>query len=139
MINQIKVKNFGPLTNLDWKKLGKINLVLGGNSAGKTFLLKALYSAMRTIEEYKRGDELKSASEILADKLYWTFQSDKIGELVTKGADGSLSFEMSFNDKNLIYRFDQTDFFSGKSYSSPRQQLDIFTSQGSVVFAPDYS
>lgn len=129
MINQIKLKNFGPLTNLDWKNLGKINLVLGGNSAGKTFLLKALYSAMRTIEEYKRGDELKSASEILADKLYWTFQSDKIGEIVTKGADGSLSFEMSFNDKNLIYRFgkDTTKQISSlENHIPPRGSNSIF-------------
>ena len=69
MITSIKLINFGPLTALDWKRLAPINLVIGGNGSGKTFLLKALYSAMRTLEEYKRGDVQHTAAEILVDKL----------------------------------------------------------------------
>ena len=57
MLEEIKLENFGPLTQVNWTGLGPINLVIGGNGTGKTFLLKALYSAMRTLEEYKRGDE----------------------------------------------------------------------------------
>jgi len=105
MLNKIKLKNFGPLANLDWPKLGPINLVIGGNGSGKTFLLKALYSAMRTLEEYKRGDDQRTAAEILAEKLYWTFQPDKIGDLVTKGADGALSCTVQFDNRNFIYSF----------------------------------
>ncbi len=129
MIKNMNLKNFGPITDLNWNNLGKINLVLGGNSTGKTFLLKALYSAMRTIEEYKRGDELKSASEILADKLYWTFQSDKIGELVTKGSAGSLSFEITFDDKSFLYKFgkDTTKQISSlENHIPPRSSNSIF-------------
>ena len=92
MITKLELKNFGPLEAVSWKKLGPINLVIGGNGNGKTFLLKSLYSAMRTLEEYKRGDDQRSAAEILAEKLYWTFQSEKIGDLVSKGADANLSF-----------------------------------------------
>ena len=69
MITRIDLKNFGPIGQLDWQKLGKINLVVGNNGSGKTFLLKAIYSAMRTLEEYKRGDDQRKASEILAEKL----------------------------------------------------------------------
>ena len=29
----------------------------GGNGSGKTFLLKAIYTSLRTLEEYKRGNE----------------------------------------------------------------------------------
>ena len=47
MIDQIKLDNFGPLTGIHWSALGKINLVIGGNGSGKTFLLKA-------IDVYKR-------------------------------------------------------------------------------------
>lgn len=86
MLNKIELANFGPLSECTWSPLGKINLVIGGNGCGKTFLLEAIYSALRTIEEYKRGDEQRSAAEILADKLYWTFQAEKIGDLVSKGA-----------------------------------------------------
>ena len=92
MLNKIELKNFGPLSKLNWRNLGSINLIVGGNGTGKTFLLKAVYSAMRTLEEYKRGNERKTATEILVEKLYWIFQPDKIGDLVTKGADGALSF-----------------------------------------------
>ena len=67
MITGIKLKNFGPLTAVVWKNLAPINLVIGGNGSGKTFLLKSLYSAMRTLEEYKRGDVSRTAAEILVD------------------------------------------------------------------------
>lgn len=105
MINQVELKNFGPLGDISWRSMGPINLVIGGNGSGKTFLLKALYSALRTIEEYKRGDDQRSAAEILAEKLYWTFQTEKIGDLVSKGADGALSFQLALNGHRFAYSF----------------------------------
>lgn len=105
MINRIKLKNFGPLSKFQWRKLGRINLIVGGNGAGKTFLLKAIYSTLRTLEEYKRGDDRRDAREILAEKLYWIYQPDKIGDLVSKGGDGALSSTMEFDDRDFIYSF----------------------------------
>ncbi|MEO8615768.1 MAG: AAA family ATPase [Luteolibacter sp.] len=105
MITRLNLQNFGPLAKIDWPKLGTINLVLGGNGAGKTFLLKSLYSAIRTLEDYRRGNNPKSASEILWEKLHWTFQADKIGDLVTKGADRNLSFKCWVGDKDFSYSF----------------------------------
>jgi len=105
LINNIDIKNFGPLTKVEWPNLGMINLVIGENGTGKTFLLKALYSSIRTLEEYKRGNEQSTAGEILAKKLYWTFQADKIGDLVTKGADAPLSFRAKFDTRDFIYNF----------------------------------
>jgi AAA15 family ATPase/GTPase len=105
MINKIELKNFGPLSAVEWSNLGKINLVIGGNGSGKTFLLKAMYSALRTLEEFKRGDDQRSASEILAEKLYWTFQAEKIGDLVTKGADAPLFCRMTFDNREFSYSF----------------------------------
>jgi AAA15 family ATPase/GTPase len=105
MINSVHTNNFGPLTDLQWNNLGNINLILGPNSCGKTFLLKALYSAIRTLEDYKRGDDQRTASEILQEKLYWTFQSDKIGDIVTKGAESPLSFKMQMDNYDFCYSF----------------------------------
>lgn len=105
MLNSIELKNFGPLHQLQWQNLAKINLVIGANGTGKTFLLKALYSALRTIEEYKRGDDQRSTSDILAEKLYWTFQPEKIGDLVTKGAATGLSLKLHLDDKAFNYSF----------------------------------
>lgn len=105
MLEKIKFKNFGPLKSLDWGNLNNINLIIGNNGCGKTFLLKALYSSIRTLEAYKRGAEQRNAAEILADKLYWTFQTQKIGDLVSKGANNSLSFQLYENNKLFCYEY----------------------------------
>lgn len=105
MLNSIRLDNFGPISHLEWTGLGSINLVIGGNGSGKTFLLKVLYSAMRTIEEYRRGDDRRTETEILAEKLYWTFQPDKIGDLVTKGANASLSCAVRFDHEEFSFSF----------------------------------
>jgi len=105
LLSSLMLQNFGPLTEINWTNLGQINLVIGSNGSGKTFLLKALYSAMRTVEEYKRGDDPRTAGEILAEKLYWTFQPEKIGDLVTKGADGPLSCAIRLADQPFSFSF----------------------------------
>lgn len=128
MINSIRLKNFGPLTNLEWSKLGPINLIIGENGCGKTFLLKALYSAMRTLEDYKRGEEKRTAAEILAEKLYWTFQPDKIGDLVTKGST-ALSCDLQFEQSQFSYSFgkDTTKQISSlENHNPPRSSNSIF-------------
>ncbi|MBL9181716.1 MAG: AAA family ATPase [Verrucomicrobiaceae bacterium] len=107
MITQTTLTNFGPLTNLAWKGLGSINLVIGGNGAGKTFLLKALYSAMRTMEEHQRGDVPFTAAEILGPKLHWTFQEDDVSKLVSRGADAALRFEMTFNEHDFNFTLER--------------------------------
>ena len=105
MITQAQFTNFGPLIDVAWEGLGPINLVIGPNGTGKTFLLKALYVALKTLEEYKRGDSPRTASEILADRLHWTFQADTIGDLVSKGQDRPLRFRCAENEKTFSYSF----------------------------------
>ncbi|MFZ3018633.1 MAG: ATP-binding protein [Gallionella sp.] len=129
MLNSIELKNFGPINQLAWGHLNKINLIIGGNSTGKTFLLKSLYSAMRTLEEYQRGNEPRNAAEILADKLYWTFQPEKIGDLVAKGADAPLSFKLAFDHRNFSYTFgrDTTKIISSlENHVLPRKNNSVF-------------
>ena len=129
MLSKINLTNFGPIKQLEWNKLGKINLVIGGNGSGKTFLLKALYSAMRTLEEYQRGDEQRSAAEILAGKLYWTFQADRIGELVTKGEDKPLICEVCLDGRSFRYSFgkDTTKQISQlENHVEPRSSNSVF-------------
>jgi AAA15 family ATPase/GTPase len=129
MINQIKLDNFGPLSGIDWSALGKINLVIGGNGSGKTFLLKAIYSSLRTLEDYKRGNEQKSASEILTDKLYWTFQAEKIGDLVSKGADAPLSSSITLDKRTFSYSFGKDtskQISSLENHAAPRASNSIF-------------
>ena len=129
MINALSLENFGPILKLDWSGLGCVNLVIGNNGLGKSFILKAMYSAVRTVEEYKRGDEHRSAKEILADKLHWTFQADRIGELVSKGGEGSLSCSLIFDEKEFSYSFgrDTTKQISKlENKIPPRKSNSIF-------------
>ena len=106
VIDKVLFVNFGPLSSVKWSALGGLNLVIGENSAGKTFLLKALYSIVRSLELFGRGDERQtSLSDILAKKLHWTFQADKIGDLVSKGSRKPLSFEAVINNHKIAFSF----------------------------------
>lgn len=105
MITRLKLENFGPFPSLEWEP-GTVNLILAENGRGKTFLLKALYTAAKALETYGRGDQTKSFSEVLADKLYWTYQTKNgIGELVSKGGSKRLHFEAEIDDRFLAYGF----------------------------------
>lgn len=79
--------------------------MIGANGSGKTFVLKSLYVAMRTLELHGRGQEQRTAAQILAEKLYWTFQPEHIGELVTKGSQEPLSFKAKIDDDHFSYSF----------------------------------
>jgi energy-coupling factor transporter ATP-binding protein EcfA2 len=110
MINSVQLKNFGPLAELDWQNLGLINLVIGNNGCGKSFLLKAIYSAVRTLEDYKRGDNPNSLERILFDKLCWTFElppQNFRDFLITHSCqdEDELSFSIELNNKNCCYIF----------------------------------
>ncbi len=129
MLNSVALDNFGPLQDISWENLSGINLVIGANGSGKTFLLKALYCTMRTLEEYQRGNEQRTAAEILADKLYWTFQADKIGDLVTKSADSPLSCKVKVDNHLFRYGFgkDTTkSIVSLENHVAPRESNSIF-------------
>lgn len=92
--------------NIEWKHLQNINLLLGINGTGKTFVLKAMYVAMRTLEQYRRGNAQQSLADILQEKLHWTFQIDRLGDLVSKADNAKLTFSMTVdNNKSISYEF----------------------------------
>ncbi len=84
LLSQFEVKNLGPIRQLKADKLGRINLILGENSCGKTFLLKMLYVACKSMESYKRGKEISTLHEIVKNKIYWTFQAPSPGCIVSR-------------------------------------------------------
>lgn len=100
-IQAFELNNFGPIPQVKGEKLGKLNLIIGKNSTGKTYILKALYSLIRTQEEAHKGDDPRLFNEVLADKLYWTFQNEKLGDLVTKGAS-KLNASMCMNNNSQM-------------------------------------
>ena len=131
MLNQVELTNFGPLGQVRWDNLHPINLIIGGNGVGKTFLMKACYCAMRTLEAYKRGDDTRTAAAILAEKLKWTFGTGKIGDLVTKGKDvkGPLVSKIRLDNNDFQYSFgkDTTrQIQSLENHVPPRDSNSIF-------------
>lgn len=106
MISDFTLEDYGPIAKAEGRALGAINLFLGANSTGKTFLLKALYSAIRSHEEAHRGNNNQDFSEVLSDKLYWTFQTNKIGDIVAKGDKKKLTASITLSDKSsLLFSF----------------------------------
>lgn len=107
-IDQFEVKNWGPLPELKWENLGAINLVLGENSCGKTYILKSLYAAAKVVEHYRRGKNPNSLKEELYKKLYWTFEVPDIKSLIQRNASskkaGALSFSFSINQEKFSYQ-----------------------------------
>ena len=67
-IKEFELENFGPLKKVQAQSLGNLNLIIGANSAGKTFLLKALYMMLRSQEETGRGDDPRDFDEVLSEK-----------------------------------------------------------------------
>ncbi|MBK5915545.1 AAA family ATPase [Rhodocyclus purpureus] len=102
MIKSFKFENFGPLTDVGGHNLGPINVFIGPNSSGKTFLLKALYAMIRAQEETGRGDDPRDFGQVLSDKLYWTFQTDKLGDLVQKGGGKRLKATLTQDDNSSL-------------------------------------
>lgn len=105
MIKSILINNLGAISYLNAGNLGMINLIIGPNQSGKTFLLKALFAALKTVETYRRGKEFRTDREILSDKLFWTFQTSELGNIVKKG-EKNMSFSMVSNgDEMFTYSF----------------------------------
>jgi AAA15 family ATPase/GTPase len=108
MIKQFSFEKFGPLSSVRADRLGKLNLIIGSNSTGKTFLLKALYAVVRAQEEFGRGNDPRTFDEVLSDKLYWTFQAEKLGDMVQKGSGNRVKAVVTMqNNCALAFEFGQ--------------------------------
>ncbi|WP_369856890.1 AAA family ATPase [Candidatus Thalassolituus haligoni] len=108
MIYSFSISNSGPIASAKGQGLGALNLIIGENGCGKTWLLKSLYCVMRTQEESGRGNDKREFHDVLSDKLYWTFQTDSLGDMVRRGKGNRLSFEVSMSDNtSLAYSFGQ--------------------------------
>ena len=97
-VKQILIKNFGPIQNLDFNCSSGINLIIGSNSTGKTWLLKSVYTVLKSIEESGRGNNPKTLDEIFSERLYWTYQNPRLGDLVAKGSLEKASVDIIFSD-----------------------------------------
>lgn len=140
MIKTISIENLGPISKMKAGNLGGINLIIGPNQSGKTFLLKALYAGLKTVELYKRGKENRLDKEILSDKLYWTFQASELGSIVRKG-ESSMSFSMVSDKKeDLTYSFGPSTTKQAsidKNTFAPRSSNTVFIPDKEILSIRD--
>ena len=132
-IQAVELQNYGNIPPFKCSDFSNINLIIGENATGKTFLLKALYSAVRSMEDYKRGDDVRSMNEILAEKLRWTFQVDKLGDIVNRSASESLRFKLKTDHPQncLEYQFSQSTTTKVVNVTAPEAQKE-----GNSIFIP---
>jgi len=110
-IEEVSLSNFGPLTDIEWRNLSNLNLIVGDNQSGKTFFLKALYVAMKTIELHNRGKANDPIESFLQNKLLWTFEIESLIELINNGSkkNSCLSFSMKYDSANFSYKIAPRD------------------------------
>ena len=105
MITEFEIENFGINRHIAWKNLAGLNLLIGENGSGKTSILKMLYAVLRSLETHKKGNENRLLAEILANKLYWTFQVEKLGKLVTKSVKEPMHVHVVLDRKSIDFKF----------------------------------
>lgn len=106
MLDKISIRNFGPLPAIEWSAPSpEINVLIGENATGKTFLLKALYVAVRSTEEFQRGSDKRLFRQVVDNKIHWTFQAERFGDLVTKGQSRKLHFSARLEKRNIEFGF----------------------------------
>jgi len=108
MIENFSVTNLANIKSLKVNNLSNINVFTGKNDTGKTMILNILYVLSKSLENFNRGDENKTFKEIISEKLYWVFQVNKLGDLVSKDReDKSKHFEIkaTIDNQNLFITF----------------------------------
>lgn len=140
MVHDIEMQSFGPIAKARLEGLKNINLLIGTNSSGKTFALKALYCALKTVEMYQRGREPRSQKELLSEALFWTFQPQSLGALVRKG-EQALSYRMLGDDgQEFSYSFGTATTRSVQSLTDtfvPTEVNNIFIPAKEIVSLQD--
>lgn len=106
MFKSLTLKNFGTFSEFTWTDHAPVNIIIGENDTGKTYILKSLYCLAKSIQEYTNSAQQKTWKVILADKIYNVYQptNDKLGSLVKKGSD-RLSVEAKVWGNNYEFEF----------------------------------
>jgi hypothetical protein len=102
-VTNLVLERFGPFGHVELPLTGGVNVILGANSTGKTFAIKALYAVLKAF-----GPEASPGApprELLRDKLSGVFQPDdgEVRRLVSRihgKANGRL--RVDFDDRSAV-------------------------------------
>lgn len=130
MIEKFSLENCGPLKKVQWEPGPGFNVIIGENDTGKTLLLKTLYVAVRSMEEYRRGQDIRTYRQTLDNKLTWTFQLKKVGDLVRRGEGNRFKFEAVISSQKIFFTFGQ----SAEKGVGETVEPDITRNSNSIYF-----
>jgi len=132
MIENIEIKNLANIHHIKLDNLSNINIIIGENDSGKTMLLKALYSTSKSLEEYRKGDDNRTLKDVISEKIYWTFQVSKIGDIVSKDKDEHFLLSTMIDNQNIKYSFSKT----AKTTISNINDDNLTTREENSIFLP---
>lgn len=118
-IERFVARNFGPFGDIDVPLSPQLNIITGDNGAGKTQLLKLLYSVTNVVQQGARLGDVASKSDLqqaIAQKLLAVFKPDSLGRLASRvqgtsraqvnvsfaGLKNSLDFSFSSRSKKEV-------------------------------------
>lgn len=80
-LSSLELTNFGPFSAARVDFEPGLNLLLGGNATGKTYVLKAAYALTKSLRD-GASQPAERLPTVLTDKLVGTFQPGSLGRLV---------------------------------------------------------
>ncbi len=129
MFEYLLLEDLGILTRLEWQEHQKINIIIGENDTGKTYILKLLYCIAKSVEEYTKRSKSdnKSWKELLSEKMFWVYQPNKrkLGEIVRKGGNRlNVEAKIKVDEYNFSFGKDTKDTIT-KCTDVAYKQLDL--------------
>ncbi|MCC7494006.1 MAG: ATP-binding protein [Fimbriimonadaceae bacterium] len=108
MLDRLLVRNFGPFTTCDWRPCRGLNVVIGLNDTGKSFLLKLAFATLRSLYDHALAKPARPWSELLAGRLESTFSLQLrggLGDLVLRGSAEPLHVDLTVAGTNTYFSF----------------------------------
>lgn len=146
VLSSFTVENLGPVEHFSANHLGMINIFLGENSAGKTYMMKMLYVACKVMETYKKGQDNNSLAALMSEKVRWTYQTPTLAHIVKRRSSGGMRFScktqagdqmnISISNKGMLRADERVEPFSRariKSNSIFLPAKEVLTSFGVIV------
>jgi predicted ATP-dependent endonuclease of OLD family len=132
VFKSIKINSLGPIKEINFSDVKNINVIIGENDSGKTMLLKMLYVAVKSWENYKKADEPRNMKELISDKLYWTFQIKRLSEIVTKPSENKLEVDLKIDSQKIKFAFSN----SAEKSIGEINEIHEGRSNGKSIFLP---
>jgi AAA15 family ATPase/GTPase len=99
MLKKLQIKNFTVFTDVQLEFSKGLNIIIGDNATGKSFILKLGYSILYVLS---RSKLVLNAKKDLANKLYSVFKPNRLGRLNRNGSRGrtQITTEIEWSDNN---------------------------------------